>query len=113
MNAHWLMVVVAAVFEVGWATGLKYADSTLTWGLTVIGIIGSFGLLIKSSTLLPASTVYAVFAGLGAVGTVLVDIIFFNANMNIWMIIFLVLLLAGIIGLKSVTGESSTGRDQS
>ncbi|MFA1819538.1 multidrug efflux SMR transporter [Virgibacillus oceani] len=107
MNTRWLLVVIAAIFEVGWATGLKYANDTLTWTLTAIAVVVSFWLLIKAATLLPTSTVYAVFAGLGTVGTVIVDIVFFNAQIHFWMIMFVALLLTGAIGLKMVTGESS------
>lgn len=110
MNGQWLLVVIAAIFEVGWATGLKYANDFTTWTLTVIAIIVSFGLLIKSAMVLPTSTVYAVFVGLGTVGTVLVDIIFFGAPINIWMLFFVALLLVGVIGLKMVTGEKEPRR---
>ncbi|UJL48335.1 multidrug efflux SMR transporter [Virgibacillus sp. NKC19-16] len=109
----WLLVVIAAAFEVGWATGLKYANNTLTWTLTGIAVIISFWLLLKAATSLPTSTAYAVFAGLGTVGTVIVDIFFFNAAINMWMIIFIVLLLVGVIGLKTVTGETTERREHS
>lgn len=99
----WMLVIVAAMFEIGWATGLKYADSLTEWGLTIIAIIVSFGLLVYVSTKLPASTVYAVFVGIGAVGTVLVDIVFFNSALNIGVILFVGLLVFGVIGLKTVT----------
>ncbi|WP_059105344.1 DMT family transporter [Shouchella shacheensis] len=103
----WFLVVIAAIFEVGWATGLKYANDTLTWTFTGIAIVVSFVLLVKAATVLPTSTVYAVFAGLGTVGTVVVDIVFFNAAVNSWMLVFVALLLIGVIGLKVVTGDKS------
>ena len=99
----WFLVVIAALFEVGWATGLKYANDSLTWILTAIAIIISYGILIISSTRLPTSTVYAVFVGLGTVGTVAVDMIFFGTPLNIGVILFVSLLLIGVLGLKSVT----------
>ncbi|MED1607529.1 multidrug efflux SMR transporter [Cytobacillus sp. FSL W7-1323] len=101
----WLLVVIAAIFEIGWATGLKYANDPLTWSLTIIGIVVSFSLLIVSSIKLPTSTVYAVFVGLGTVGTVFVDVIFFGTSLNLGAILFVALLLIGVIGLKMVTGE--------
>ncbi|WP_184405361.1 DMT family transporter [Geomicrobium halophilum] len=109
----WLLVIIAATFEVGWATGLKYANDTLSWTLTAIAIVVSFTLLIKAATSLPTSTVYAVFAGLGTVGTVIVDIVFFNAPINFWMLAFVALLLVGVIGLKMVTGDTSERRARS
>lgn len=99
----WLLVIIAAMFEIGWATGLKYADTWFEWGLTVIAVVVSFGLLVYVSTKMPASTVYAVFVGIGAVGTVLVDIIVFGGVFNIGIIIFVALLVFGVIGLKTVT----------
>ncbi|GAJ99508.1 quaternary ammonium compound-resistance protein SugE [Geomicrobium sp. JCM 19055] len=78
MNKWWL-VIIAAFFEVGWATGLKYADSFGTWSLTVIAIVISFWLLVRAATSLPTSTVYAIFVALGTVGTVAVDLLFFLA----------------------------------
>ncbi|EZH65027.1 hypothetical protein DH09_15375 [Bacillaceae bacterium JMAK1] len=104
MNKWWL-VIIAAIFEVGWATGLKYADSFGTWTLTVIAIVISFWLLVRAATILPTSTVYAIFVALGTVGTVAVDLLFFNAPFNLWMLAFIALLLIGVIGLKVVTGN--------
>lgn len=101
----WFFVVIAGVFEVGWATGLKYASTPLQWGLTIIGIIISFTLLVRAATVLPTSTVYAIFVALGTVGTVFVDYFFFNAAINGWMILFILLLLIGVLGLKLVTGD--------
>ncbi|CAD2072749.1 Multidrug resistance protein YkkC [Jeotgalicoccus aerolatus] len=99
----WILVIIAALFEIGWATGLKYADSGLEWSLTVLAVCVSFGLLVYVSTKMPASTVYAVFVGIGAVGTVLVDIIVFGGTFNIGIILFVALLVIGVIGLKTVT----------
>ena len=101
----WWLVVIAAIFEVGWATGLKYSDDFLTWTLTVIAIIVSFGLMIYAATKLPTSTVYAVFVGLGTVGTVLLDFIFFELAFSYGVLFFILLLLFGILGLKTVTDE--------
>ncbi|WYP27216.1 multidrug efflux SMR transporter [Alkalihalobacillus sp. FSL W8-0930] len=104
-NVQWILVIIAAVFEVGWATGLKYADSSVAWLLTIIAIVFSFGLLIVASTRLPTSTVYAVFVGLGTVGTVIVDIFYFGAGVNVGLILFIALLITGVIGLKFATTE--------
>ncbi|KQL58794.1 MULTISPECIES: DMT family transporter [Bacillaceae] len=100
----WLFVIIAGIFEVGWATGLKYASTPFEWGLTAIGIVVSFTLLVRAATVLPTSTVYAIFVALGTVGTVFVDIFLFGASFNLWMLFFIVVLLAGVLGLKLVTG---------
>ena len=107
----WFLVVIAAGFEVGWATGLKYANDVLTWTLTVIAIIVSFGLLTLSSTRVPTATVYATFVGLGTVGTVAVDIIIFGADINFGIIFFVVLLLIGVLGLKNATVEETPKKE--
>lgn len=100
---EWSLLIVAAVFEVGWVIGLKHAGSFGEWGLTVVAIVISFGLLIRSGKYLPVGTAYAVFVGLGTVGTVLMDTALFGQPLG-WMQIGLIgLLLAGIIGLKQTT----------
>ena len=108
----WILVIIAAIFEVGWATGLKHANSLLEWTLTFIGVVVSFVLLVRAATTLPTSTVYAVFVALGTVGTVLVDILIFHSPFNWAMLFFLVLLLVGVLGLKLVTGKQSAERRQ-
>lgn len=105
MNLRWALVVVAAIFEVMWVVGLKHADSVLTWGLTMIGIIVSFGLLIYSGKKLPTSTVYAIFVGLGTAGTVVMEMVWFNEPFRWLKIALIALLLGGVIGLKLVTHE--------
>lgn len=108
----WTLVIIAAIFEVGWATGFKYASSPLEWILTFVGIVGSFLLLVQASKTLPTSTVYAVFVALGTVGTVFVDIYFFNSSLNLVLFFFLILLLVGVLGLKFVTDRQVEERRQ-
>lgn len=73
MNRSWISIVVAAVFEVTWVVGLKYASTPLEW-IGTAGAIGlSFYLMIKAGEKIPVGTVYAVFVGLGTIGTVCVD----------------------------------------
>ncbi len=107
----WFLVVIAAIFEIGWATGLKYANDVTTWSLTIVAIIVSFSLLIKSASVLPTSTVYAVFVGLGTVGTVAVDLLFFGVDLNLLGIFFVGLLLTGVLGLKMVTGDKKDQKE--
>ncbi|EST54124.1 multidrug resistance protein SMR [Brevibacillus panacihumi W25] len=107
MNKTWMLVVLAGFFEVMWVAGLKHADSVLTWGLTVIAIIVSFGVLIYASKKLPTSTVYAVFVGLGTAGTVISEMLFFDEPFRLSKLILIALLLAGIIGLKLATPEQA------
>jgi paired small multidrug resistance pump len=109
----WFVVAVAALFEIGWATGLKYAHDGLTWTLTIAAILVSFTGLLMASTRLPTATVYAVFVGLGTLGTVIVDMIFFEAGINAGVVFFVVMLLVGVIGLKFVTDANGKEAQES
>ncbi|WP_062051834.1 multidrug efflux SMR transporter [Bacillus sp. JCM 19034] len=106
MNTNWLKVFVAALFEVLWVIGLKYAEGFWDWTGTVIAIIISFYLMIMAGKKLPVGTVYAVFVGLGTAGTVISEIMFFGEPFKFSKILLIVLLLTGVIGLKLVTGEN-------
>ncbi|GIP56359.1 multidrug efflux SMR transporter [Paenibacillus woosongensis] len=105
MNNNWIKVVIAAFFEVFWVIGLKHADDFWTWAGTVISIIVSFYLMIMAGKKLPVGTVYAVFVGLGTAGTVFSDIVFFGEPFKLAKLILIVVLLAGVMGLKLVTND--------
>ncbi len=105
MTKYWLGILVASFFEVAWVVGLKHADSVLEWMGTIISIIISFAVLIKASNHLPVGTVYAVFVGLGTVGTVILDIILFDQSASVMKLGLIGMLLMGVIGLKLVSGE--------
>jgi paired small multidrug resistance pump len=103
MNRNWSLVILAGIIEVIWALGLKHADNLFTWIGIVVLISLSFILLIRANKILPVSTVYATFTGIGTVGTVVVEMVVFGEPFN-WMKIFLIfILLGGVIGLKLVT----------
>ncbi|CUH96621.1 putative membrane protein [Propionispora sp. 2/2-37] len=105
MNKIWISVVIAAFFEVGWVIGLKHADSVLEWGGTLIAIIISFYLMIMAGRDLAVGTVYAVFVGLGTAGTVLAEIILFDAPVISAKLALIVLLLSGVISLKMLSKQ--------
>src|SRR5690625_6316035 len=73
VSFSWLYVLFAAIVEVFWVIGLKYAESLLEWTGTIIMIVFSFYFIIKACEKLPAGTVYAVFTGSGAAAIVLID----------------------------------------
>jgi len=100
MNKTWISVIVAAVFEVAWVIGLKHANSLLEWGGTAIAIYVSFYLMIRAARSLPVGTVYAVFVGLGTAGTVVAEILLFDAAISVPKVALIGLLLIGVIGLK-------------
>ena len=107
MNANWMKVFVGAFFEVFWVIGLKHADGFWSWTGTVISIVVSFYLIIMAGRKLPVGTVYAVFVGLGTAGTVISEIIFFGEAIKVEKIIFIVLLLVGVLGLKLLTKDDT------
>lgn len=103
MNKEWLKIIIAALFEVFWVIGLKYASDFWTWSITILSILISFYLLIMAGKKLPAGTAYAVFVGLGTGGTVISDILFFGEAFMIEKILLIALLLAGVVGLQLIT----------
>lgn len=102
-NKYWLLVIVAACFEVLWVMGLKHAEGLAAWSGTIVAIIVSFLLLIYTAKKLPTSTAYAVFVGLGTVGTVIVEMAVFGEPFRWSKVGLIAVLLIGIIGLKMVT----------
>lgn len=105
MNRNWIKVFVAAVLEVFWVIGLTHSYDFWTWTGTVIAIIISNYLMITAAQVLPAGTVYAIFVGLGTGGTVIADILFFGDPFKWSKVLLILLLLAGVVGLKLVTDE--------
>lgn len=112
MDTNWIKVFIAAFFEVFWVMGLNHANDFWTWGGTVVSIIVSFYLMIMAGQKLPVGTVYAVFVGLGTAGTVFSDIIFFGEPFKVGKILLIVILLAGVIGLKLVTIDEAQEGEQ-
>ena len=112
MNRYWLYILSAGVLEVIWVSGLKYSNTVVEWGATILAIVASFAVLILASKHLPIGTVYAVFTGLGTVGTVLAEIILFGEPVNVYKILLIGTLLIGVIGLKLLTNDNSEPSDQ-
>ena len=106
---HWLKVILAGLIEVIWVIGLNNAHIFATWLFTLVFIALSFYLMISASKQLPVGTVYAVFVGIGAAGTVIADMLFFGEPFTIMKVVLLLLLLVGIIGLKLSTNDSPKG----
>lgn len=103
---NWLILICAGLFEVGWAIGLKYTDGfTRLWPTvgTLLAISISLGLLGVAMKELPVGTAYAVWVGVGAVGTAILGIVLFSEPTNPGRLLSLALILVGIIGLKLAT----------
>jgi len=99
----WLLLVIAGLLEVVWAVGLKYSDGlTKFWPSvgTIITLILSFWLLAVAMKSLPIGTAYGVWVGIGAVGTVIVGIVFLAEPANLLRLTSVAFILLGIIGLK-------------
>ncbi|SEM02580.1 paired small multidrug resistance pump [Paenisporosarcina quisquiliarum] len=112
MNTEWTKVYIAALFEVLWVIGLKHADDFWTWTGTIIAIFISFYVMIMAGRKLPVGTVYAVFVGLGTAGTVFSEILFLGEPFEMEKILLILLLLAGVIGLKLVTKDKVQKGDE-
>jgi len=106
MNRNWALVIIAGIIEILWVMGLKHSSSWITWAGTLFLIYLSFVVLIKATKKVPVATAYAVFTGIGTAGTVLTEMIVFEEPFSWTKIFFILLLLAGVIGLKLVTSES-------
>lgn len=102
----WLILVVAGLFEIVWAIGLKYTDGfTKLWPTvgTVTAMVISIVLLGFAMKTLPVGTAYAVWTGIGAVGTVTLGMILLGEPATVARIICILLIVSGIIGLKIFT----------
>jgi len=100
---NWIILILAGLFEVVWAVGLKYTDGfTRLWPsvATLSAMLVSFALLSHAMKSLPMGTAYAVWVGIGAVGAGIVGIAFLNEPANAGRIISLALIVTGVIGLK-------------
>ena len=99
----WTILVLAALFEIGWAIGLKYTDGfTRLWPSlwTIAALIVSVALLAMAARGLPIGTAYAVWTGIGAAGTALIGLWLFNEAATAARLTRIGLILAGVIGLK-------------
>ena len=102
----WFYLIVAGLFEVGFTTSLKLSEnfSNKGWAfLFLISITLSFYFLNKAIQIIPIGTAYAVWTGIGAVGTVIVGIALFRESTDFWRMFFLFLLIGSILGLKFVS----------
>ena len=99
----WLILFIAGVFETGWAVGLKYTQgfTRLGWSVaTGVMIVISMGLLGVAARYLPLGTAYAVWTGIGAVGTVVLGIVLFGESAAFARLACVGLIIAGIVGLE-------------
>lgn len=99
----WLILIIAGIFEMLWAIGLKYSDGfskPAASAGTLAAMVVSLGLLSYAMKTLPVGTAYPVWVGIGSIGAVIFGILFFNESVTPGRIISIVLVISGIIGLK-------------
>ncbi len=99
----WVIVFIAGILEIVWAVGLKYTDGfTRLWPsmLTLVAMAASFFLLSIAMRSLPIGTVYAVWVGVGAVGTAIVGVLLFAEPFSLARILSILIIVVGIVGLK-------------
>jgi quaternary ammonium compound-resistance protein SugE len=105
---NWFLLVLAGLFEIGWAVGLKYTEGfTRLWPTvgTVLAMAISLGLLGVAMRSLPVGTAYAVWVGVGAVGTAILGIVLLDEPATTGRLLSLAMILAGIVGLKIATPD--------
>jgi len=104
----WIILLIAAVLETGWAIGLKYTDGFTKVGPTIPTVAAmalSMALLSHAAKTLPIGTAYAVWVGIGAAGAALLGMVLFDEPATAGRIFFLALLLAAVVGLKATSGH--------
>ena len=101
----WMLLFFAGLLEIGWAVGLKYTNGfTRLWPSvgTAVALAGSMTLLGLAVRTLPLGTAYAVWTGIGTVGTALLGIVLFDEPVTALRVVFIGLIVVGILGLKGV-----------
>jgi quaternary ammonium compound-resistance protein SugE len=99
----WFILFIAGLFEVVWAVGLKYTEGwTKLWPsvFTVIAMVASFYFLSVALKAIPMGTAYAVWTGVGTIGTVIFGIIYFKEPTDILRMVCILLIITGIVGLR-------------
>jgi len=99
----WALLTIAGLFEVVWALGLKYSNGftrALPTAMTVLGLVVSLTLLERAMRALPVGTAYAVWTGIGAIGTAVAAMMLFSEPVNLLRVLGVMLIVAGIAALK-------------
>ena len=103
---EWFILFLAGLAEITWAVALKYADGIhklIPTIITVVGYVASLLLLSKALEKLPLGTAYAIWTGIGIMGTALLGILLFKEQLTLVQAIFLLMIVIGIVGLKLAT----------
>jgi quaternary ammonium compound-resistance protein SugE len=109
MSISWIYLMIAGCLECGWAVGIKYTEGftrPVPSMLTAVAMVSSFWLLSLAMKTIPVGTAYAVWTGIGATGVAIFGMILFDEPRDLARILCLLLILAGVIGLKLFSGGS-------
>ena len=105
---YWILLLIAGVLEVGWAVGLRYSNGLTNIPITILTVIGYvlclyfLALAVKG---IPLGTAYAVWTGIGTVGTVILGIILFKEPVSVMRLVCILLIVSGIAGLKLLSSN--------
>lgn len=102
----WINLIVAGIFEIGWAIGLKYTQgfTRIVPSVATVGaMIASFALLSRALKTIPVGTAYAVWTGIGATGTAILGMALFGESRDVLRIFCIFMIIAGVVGLKIVS----------
>ena len=105
----WIYLILAGICEIGWAFGLKYSEGftkPVVSVVTVVVMILSFVLLAQAMKELPLGTAYGIWTGIGAAGTAILGIVFLDEPRDLIRIICILMIVAGVVGLKLFSGEA-------
>ena len=108
----WVILFVAGLFEIAWAVGLKYTEGfTRLWPTvaTIVALVASMSLLGIALRTLPLGTAYAVWTGIGSVGTAVLGIVLFREPATVMRLVCIGLIVTGIVGFKLLTTSPSSG----
>lgn len=108
--SSWVLVVISGLLEVGWAIGLRASQGLTRPGptaLTILGMLASFALLSVAVRSLPIGTAYAVWVGIGAIGTAVLGIVLYQEPASAGRLACLAMIVAGIVGLKLTSAPAA------
>lgn len=108
ISLAWLYLLLAGLCEVGFASALKLMDGhrNIPWTIAFyVSVVASFGFLEQAARTLPIGTAYAVWTGIGGVGVSIIGMTFFGDPITAWRVLFLVMLITALLGLKLTSGH--------
>lgn len=110
MDKDWVILIIAGLMEVVWAVAMGYSDGFTVWYYDIIVVVFLIASMVLLSMALkkglPVGTAYAVWTGIGAVGTIIVSVILGNETMSVLKVLFVFMILAGIVGLQLTSKQS-------